>query len=147
MKGWITLADFAEVHAGKLFIVGGGIYLVGPGPVSMGVAAEVLVPWEDRSKRLDLRLALMDGNGRPFMAPTSVGVVQAPLEVGARFEVVPSPGTPAGAQLPFAFAFYMANVPLPPDTYEWHLFIEREDAPAARKAFTVRSAAPQTATQ
>jgi hypothetical protein len=112
----------------------------------MGVAVEVLVPWEDRSKRLDLRLALVDGNGRPFMAPTPVGLVQAPLEVGARFEVVPSPGTPAGAQLPFAFAFYMANVPLAPDTYEWLLFIELDDTPTARKSFTVRSA-PQSASQ
>lgn len=143
MKAWITLADFAEVHAGKLFVVGGGIYLLGPGPITMGVAVEVLLPWEDRSKRLGLRVALIDANGQPFMVSTPVGVMQAPLEVQSQFEVVPSPGTSAGTQLPFAFAFHVANLPLPPETYEWVAYIDGDEAPVARTSFTVR-AAPQT---
>jgi hypothetical protein len=69
--------------------------------------------------------------------------MQAPLEVQSQFEVVPSPGTSAGTQLPFAFAFHVANLPLPPETYEWVAYIDGDEAPVARTSFTVR-AAPQT---
>jgi hypothetical protein len=137
VKAWITIADYAQVHAGKLFIVGGGITTMGPGALTFGVAVQVVAPWEDRSKKQRLRCALFTVDGEPVNVPTPTGQTLA-LEAVADFEVVPAPGSPQGSELPFAFAFNVGNVPLPPGSYEWRLFIANEAEASATASFHVR---------
>lgn len=137
MKGWLILADAATVEGGKLFILGGGIYIAGPGPINMGVALQVMIPWESRTRRLTARIHLKDGNGQDVLVPGPRG--PAPLMVQAEFEVAPSPGTPAGSEIPFAFAFNAAGLPLPGGDYAWYAFSSDEEKPFARAPFTVRA--------
>lgn len=136
MNAWITLADFAQVHAGKLYVVGGAISMLGPGPISMGVAVQINVDWADRSKRKHLRVSLLNADDKPVSLPTPLGEV--PLEVSADYEVVPAPGGPPAMDLPFAFAFHLAGVPLPPGSYKWFLHLDGAAAPAASASFAVR---------
>jgi len=137
VSAWLTLADFAQVHAGKLYIVGGGVNITGPGPVSMGVAVQVVVPWNDRSKRRHLVVRLCDLDHNQISVPTPVGDIQ--VEVAADFEVVPAPGTLQASELPFAFSFYAPNLPLAPGGYTWRLFLDDSTEEAAHATFSVRS--------
>ncbi len=110
--------------------------------MTMGVAVEVLIPWDQRSRKNRLKVALYDGDGRPFMVQTPLG--QAPMEVQAEFETAPAPGTPAGSELPFELAFNVVNLVLTPgQTYEWRLLIQGEEDASTVKTFAVR--APQGA--
>lgn len=136
MNAWLTLADFAQVHAGKLNIVGGAISMLGPGPVAMAVAIQINVDWADRSKRKHLRVSLYDADDKPVSLPTPLGDV--PVEVAADYEVAPPPGSPQATELPFAFAFHVAGVPLPPGSYKWLLYLDNAETHAAKVSFAVR---------
>lgn len=139
MNAWLILADYAQVQLSKLYIVGGGISLTGPGPTTMGVAAQMLVPWLDRSKQMPLRLALLYAGNREIVTiPNPLGD-PTPMEVTGEFEAVPTPGTPQGSDLAVAFAFPVTNLPLPPGSYVWELYIGGEEKACARAAFAVRS--------
>jgi hypothetical protein len=74
LKAWLIPADAAEVQGGKLYILGGGIYMVGPGPFKMAVAVIGSAPWEDRGRRIDARVTLLDGNNQPALVPTPMGL-------------------------------------------------------------------------
>lgn len=140
MRAWITVADYAQVHVGKLVIVGGGVTLVGPGLTTIGVAVQIVALWDDRGHKNRLRCTLFDQDGGQVKMQTVTGQDIA-LEAVADFEVMPAPGSPPGIELPFAFAFNVANLPLPPGSYQWRLFIGDEDKAAAITAFHVRKAA------
>ena len=135
MKAWLTLADFAQVHAGKLFIVGGGINLT-HAPVVMGVAAHVMVPWLDRSKRVEFKIALYTTDSKPVLLPTPLGP-SMPMELGGLIETAPAPGTPEGSDLPVAVAFNVHGLPLQVDSYEWRLYLHGSDKSAASATFAV----------
>jgi hypothetical protein len=140
LKAWITLCDSAEVQSGKLYMLGGGIYMLGPGPIRMGVAVLGSAPWEFRGRRIDARIALLDGNNQPAPVPMPMG--SAPLEVQVALEIAPSLGTPPGSSLPFTFAFNVGGIPLPAGDYSWCLYLGGEDRVAARARFTVRPETP-----
>jgi hypothetical protein len=141
VKAWLILADAAQVEGGKLFVLGGGIYLVGPGPFNMGIGMQAVAPWADRGRRLDIRIVLRDGNNQPALVPTPGGA--APLEVGASFEIAPSAGTPPGSWLPFNFAFNVAALPLAAGDYSWCLYFGADENVTARARFSVRAPAVQ----
>lgn len=138
MSAWLILADYAQVHAGKLFINGGGINLVGPGQINMGVAAAAEIPYTDRSRRQRFRIALFNQDGQPFIINTPVG--SSPLEVQGEFESVPAPGSPAGNPLTWVFAFNIAGMSMSGGTYEWRLHLGDEERPTAVSIFAVRTA-------
>jgi len=104
----------------------------------MGVAVQVVVPWNDRSRRRHLVVRLYGLDQNAISVPTPVGDIQ--VEVGADFEVVPAPGTPPASELPFAFAFYAPNLPLPPGSYAWRLFLDDSPDASAHATFAVRGA-------
>jgi len=107
--------------------------------VTLGVAAQVMIPWESRSRRMRFRLTLVDGDGGQVKIATPLG--ESALEIAGQFEVVPVPGTPPGSELPFVAAFNVTNLPLQPGTtFEWQLFIENETEPSGRASFAVRAA-------
>jgi len=137
VKAWISLSDYAQVHAGKTTIVGGGV-LVAYLPLQLGVTAEILVPWTSRSKRVPFRIDLIDSDSRPVMAPTLIpGVQQAPLQIAGVFEVVPPSGSVEGSEIPFSVAFTVNGLPLQLNaSYVWRLFIADEDAPTIIRSFS-----------
>jgi hypothetical protein len=145
VKAWIALCDYAQVHAGKIYIVGGGVSVVYL-PIQFGIAVEVLVPWTLRSRRVNFRVDLVDSDSRPVMAPSVVANAQpGPLQVGGAFEVVPPSGITEGNDIPYVFAFTVNNLSSlqPSHDYSWRLFLNDEEEVSAKRTFTV-TLRPQT---
>lgn len=138
MKAWISLCDFGQVHAGKAYVVGGGV-AVAFLPVQLGIVVEVLVPWQMRSRRVSFRVDLIDSDNRPVTTPTLIADAQqgGPLEVRGLFEAVPPSGATEGSDIPFVVAFNVNGLPLQPSqSYTWRLFVGEEEAPSATRSFS-----------
>jgi len=136
VKAWITLGDYAQVHAGKLYVVGGGVSITGT-PAQLGVAIEIVLPWELRSRRQTFRIDLIDADQRPVTVPAPIaGVEPPPFQASGQFEGIPAPGLPPGSDLSFMLAFNVVGLPLQlASTYTLRLFIADEDKPSATKTF------------
>jgi hypothetical protein len=139
VNAWLILADYAQVQLSKLYIVGGGVSLTGPGLTSMGVAAQLVVPWQDRSKQIPLRIALLRADDREVVQIEDPVGNKVNVEVSGAFEAVPAPGSPQGSDIVVAFAFSLANTPLAPGSYVWELYVSNEVTASAHAAFAVRA--------
>ena len=74
ISGQIILCDYAQVHMGKLYVVGAGINLLttplaeAPHPINLWAGVIVTVPWNahNEAHRLNVRLEDQDSNSIPF---------------------------------------------------------------------------------
>src|SRR3972149_2492159 len=121
MKATLLLCDAAQAVQGKLFVLGGGWSIAGPGPVTMGLAMKIEVPRGQAHQGRDLRLALGPGDGEPVLLPEPDGEPR-PVDVAAKFEVGRPPGLRPGTPLDYVMALNIAAMPLPPNQrFEWRL--------------------------
>jgi hypothetical protein len=140
-RGWkitMILADSAQAVAGKLFIMGGGWSVTGPGPTPSAIALKFDIPWDAANRRHRFRLELLDSDGRPVMVPGPVS--PEPLLIEADLEVGRPPGITPGTPLDAPFAVNLAPVPLAPGRYEWRCTVAGANATESC-AFTVRGSA------
>lgn len=115
------LCDSAQVADGKLYILGGGWSVCGPGPFLHGLAIKVEVPWNaaNQKHRLVAELIHQDGN--------TVSIGEPPGEVNfvTEFEV----GRPAGLlsatplDVPFAVNFGPMELPAG-EMYAWRISVD-----------------------
>ena len=90
MDGTVILADYAQVHGGKLNVVGAGINLVGArsaeAPHLVGIFAAILivVPWQAHNQAHKIKVSLVDEDGKsvPF-AEAAPGVTVEPDDEGS----------------------------------------------------------------
>lgn len=137
MKVTLMLADFAQAVGGKLYILGGGWSVAGPGPVTMAIAIKIEVPWDQANRQHTLRLSLLDEDGRPVMIPTPTG--DRPMEFTGNIEVGRPPGLRPGTPLDVSMAFNMGLIPVPPDgRYVWQCYINDHTQDDWRVAFSTR---------
>ena len=61
----MLLADSAQVADRKLYVLGGGLSVIGPRPQPMGVAIRIEVPWDRANTPHQWRLDLLDEDGAP----------------------------------------------------------------------------------
>ena len=73
MKVTILLADSAQAVQGKLYILGGGWSIAGPGPITMAIAIKIEIPWTEANTRHQLRVALFDEDEHLVTIPTQTG--------------------------------------------------------------------------
>lgn len=138
MKATLLLCDAAQAVNGKLYILGGGWSIAGPGPISMALALKIEVPWDQANRVHDLRLVLVTADGQPVRLPTSEG--DQPVEITAKFEVGRPPGLRPGTPLDFVFAVNLESLPVPPGgRYEWLLEIDERRDESWRVGFSTRS--------
>jgi hypothetical protein len=131
----MLLADSAQAVGGKLFVLGGGWSICGPGPVPMALAIKIEVPWDRTNMRHKGKLELLDSDGEPVLAPTPIG--EKPVEVPLDFEVGRPPGLRPGTPIDLALAINIGPIPLPPGVrYEWRLTIDGDTKDDWRVAFT-----------
>ena len=139
MRVTMLLADAAQAVNGKLYILGGGWSVAGPGPVTMAIAFKIDVPWDQSNRRHTLRLALYNEDGQPVMLPTPEG--NRPFELSAEFEVGRPPGIRPGTDLDVPLAINFGSLPLPPGAvYVWKCWIDGQTRDDWRLAFTTRPA-------
>lgn len=135
----MLLADAAQSVNGKLYILGGGWSITGPDPTVSALAIKMDVPWDEANRPHQLKLELMDSDGRPFLVPTPMG--EQPLTIGGSFEVGRPAGLKPGTPLDVSAAFNFPPLPLKPGSrYVWRLSIDGHSDDDWQVAFTTRPA-------
>ena len=138
MRATLLLADSAQVADSKLYILGGGWSIAGPGPFPMAVAVKVDVPWDETNRSHHLELQLLDQDGNPAVVPGPMG--QMPLLFEGDFEVGRPPGTIPGVDLVVPLAFQVGPLQLSTGSrYTWRLRIDGEDDENWQASFSTRS--------
>lgn len=139
MKATLLLADAAQAVNGKLYILGGGWSITGPGPTASAIAIKIDVPWDEANRHHSLKLTLVNADGQPVMVPTPTG--DRAVELSAEFEVGRPPGLKPGTPLDVALAINIGPLPLQPDSrYVWRCSIDGRSAEDWRLTFTTRPA-------
>lgn len=111
VHGWVIqpmLCDYAEVADGKLFILGGGWSICGPGPFTHALAIKIGVPWELANRRHKLEAVLIDEDGQPVL----IGDDPSGIRFEAEIEVGRPPGLPAGTYLDMPMAVNFGPIEL-----------------------------------
>jgi hypothetical protein len=134
VRAMMLLADSCQVADRKLFVLGGGITMIGPRPQSLGVAIRIEVPWDRANISHDWRLELLDEDGRP------VTIQDKPLMVTGRFEAGRPAGTRPGTPLSVPLAINFPAVPVMPGrSYTFELSIDGTTHIDWRQSFHVRA--------
>lgn len=130
----VLLADSAQVSEGKLYILGGGLTVLGPRPQPVGIAIRIQVPWDRANVSHQWKLELLDEDGHAVQAANEKTVM-----VGGRFEAGRPAGLRAGTPLSVPLAINFATLPLKPGRgYTWRLSIDDETRTNWRAGFSVR---------
>lgn len=131
----MLLCDSAQSVSGKLYILGGGLSVIGPKPQPLAIALRIAVPWDRANIRHEWSLRLLDEDSRPYQ----VGEKQ--IEVKGHFEAGRPAGLRAGTPLGVALAINITALPLPGGhSYTFALSINEEQRPDWRVGFFVKPA-------
>lgn len=136
MRAAILLCDNAQAVAGKLYILGASWGITGPEPVTMGIAIQILVPWDEANNPHKFRLQMLTLDGVPATWPTPTG--PQGLDLSGQFETGRPPGVRKGMELPAVVAINLAGMPLEPGGYELRLTIDEQTNENWRAVFDVR---------
>lgn len=137
----MLLADSAQVADGKLFILGGGWSITGPGPVPSAVAIKVSVDAHEFNTVHHWELFLEDADGRPVLFPTPEG--NQSVEVRGDFQAAAPEGLPVGTPVDIPIAVNFGPLPLEPNSrFVWRFVVGGESLPGASAAFTTRPEQP-----
>jgi hypothetical protein len=101
------LAEFAQVHVGKLTIVGAGlfaVFLIGPAQ-QLAVCGTILLPFADLNREHSISIQLYDADGSPYLVPTPMG--EKPFTIEATLNAGLPPMMPKGSSVsvPFSVLF------------------------------------------
>jgi hypothetical protein len=143
IRATVLLADSAQALEGKLYILGGGWNISGPGPSPSALAAYIEVSWDLSNVQHEWRFELLDSDGEPVMIETPVG--EQAMILQGNFEVGRPPGLTPGTGLGVPIAINLGPLPLQPGRrYEWRLSINGESNENWRLPFSIRQAPPET---
>lgn len=132
----MMLADAAQVAESKLYVLGGGLTVIGPRPQPLGLAIRIEVPWDRANLPHEWRLELLDEDGHP------VELNDRPLAVSGRFEAGRPAGMKPGTALSVPLAITFPTLPVTPGgSYTWQLSIDGAGHEDWRQSFHVRAAA------
>lgn len=146
MRVTLLLADSAQAINGKLYILGGGWSVTGPGPIPFSIAVKIEIPWDQANQRHKLRLQLFDSDGQPITLAQQPNKAAKPIAVNASFEVGRPAGTVPGTPIDkvFAMSFPTGLQLAAGSRFEWRLWINDESKDDWRLAFHTRAATPKS---
>lgn len=137
MKVLVLLADYAQVSDGKLYVIGGGWTLTGPGPSPMALAIQIEVAWGDANRIHNWRLELQTTDGQIVAIPGQVG--PQPLSFSGTLEAGRPPGHPRGAPLSTCLAVNLQPIPLDPGKrFVWKFFFNDRTEDNWQATFSTR---------
>jgi hypothetical protein len=138
MRATMLLCDAAQVVDGKLYILGGGWSLAGPGPFPMALAIKMDLEWHESDRPHHWELSLSDEDGHEVVLPTPEG--DQPMRIGGELQVNRPPDLAPGATLDAVLAIGFTPMPLPGGRrYTWRLAVDGEVSEDRTISFTVRS--------
>lgn len=127
------LCDSAQAVQGKLFVLGGGLSVIGPKPQPLALALQITVPWDRANVPHQWVIRLLDEDGRPVRIGEKEIVVQGRFEAGRPAGL--RPGTPLGV----ALAINITPLPLPAGrSYTFALSIDEETRNDWRLSFFMK---------
>ena len=133
------LCDFAQVAEGKLYVLGAGWNITGPGPAPSAVALVFEVPWDMANTAIKFKVQLLTTDEAPVIQQGPIGEV--PVEAEGQIEVGRPAGIKRGSELNAPFAFAVPPLVLQPDTrYQWVITVEGGTPPVTRLPFQTRPA-------
>ncbi len=131
----MLIADSAQVADGKLFVLGGGLRLVGPRPQPMSIGLLISVPWHLANISHSWKVELLDEDGMPVLHN------DMPVAVQGNFEAGRPAGSLPGTDLPVPLAINFSALPVTPGgRYAWRLAIDDNSDPRWQAGFSVRPA-------
>ena len=130
----VLMADAVQVADGKLFILGGGLGVIGPRAQHIAVAVRIAVPWDQANVKHNWRLDLIDEDGHPVL------VREKPVSIAGQFEAGRPAGVAPGTQLWVPLGLNFGAIPLPGNRrYTWQLSINDETNQTWSAAFSVKT--------
>jgi hypothetical protein len=138
MNTMLILADSAQVSSGKLYILGGGWSITGPGPTPSAVALQITVESHEFGDTHHWELSLEDADGHLVLIEGPNG--DSPIEVRGDFTANTPEGVPAGTPVMIPLAINFGPIPLAEGSrFVWRLSIDGETPPGGLASFTTRS--------
>ncbi|MHB8190720.1 MAG: DUF6941 family protein [Ferrimicrobium sp.] len=138
MNATLLLCDAAQVSEGKLFLLGGGWSVTGPGLSPMAIALKIDVAWGEAPDLHHWELFLQDQDGAQVMVETPEG--PQPIEVRGDFQIGTPSGVPLGSDIPVNLAINLGPMPLASGgRYRWQLTIDGAQEDSWSAAFSTRS--------
>lgn len=130
----MMLCDSAQAMNGRLFMLGGGLSVIGPKPQPLAIAIHVTVPWDRANIAHEWTLELVDEDGRP------VTMNEKPVRVTGKFEAGRPAGLRAGTPLGVALAINLTALRLRPGIgYSFVYSVDGESRPEWRTQLFVRA--------
>ena len=138
MRAILLLADAAQVADGKLYLLGAGWSVTGPGPTPSAVAIKIEVPWDQTNVAHHFELELVDEDGQPVTMPAADGAAQ-PVQTAGSFEVGRPAGLRPGTPIDVPLAINIGPLALPPDQrFSWRLTIDGQSHEDWQANFSTR---------
>jgi hypothetical protein len=142
MRFWPCLADHAQALNGKLYVMGGGWNLIGPGPAPFALAGVLELDWDEANRPYRLEIDLVTEDGRPVQIPGPTG--ELPVHIGMDVEAGRPAGVRAGTPLNVPIAINIGALPIAPDArYSWVFRINGETHDMWRLPFAARAVPAQ----
>lgn len=139
MKVTMMLADAAQSVGGKLYILGGGWTVTGPGPIQMGIAIKMEIDWARANQKIPWKLDLVDEDGRAVRIPHPPDGEVKPLSFDGELEVGRPPGLREGTPLDAAMALNFNSLALPADSrFTWRFHLDDQTDTHWQCSFTTR---------
>jgi hypothetical protein len=134
----MLLADAAQEVNGKLYVLGGGWSVTGPGLPPMALAVKLDVPWNASNTPHEFEIRLVDADGQPVRIEHEAEALE--VRLGGTFEVGRPPGLLPGSDIDFAFTVNLGPLPLPAGRYIWQLHIDGASQEEWQRPFQIRAA-------
>ncbi len=129
----ILMADAVQVTDGKLFILGGGLGVIGPRPQHISIAARIGVPWDQANVKHEWGVALNDEDGHP------VTIGDKPVGLNGKFEAGRPAGVAPGSELWVPLGINFGALPLERGRrFTWRLSINGDTSDQWIATFSVR---------
>ncbi len=146
MRASLLLCDAAQVAEGKLFILGGGWSVTGPGLSPMAIAMKLDIAWGEAPDAHHWELFLQDRDGTQVNVETPEG--PQPIEVRGDFQIGTPSGVPLGSDIPVNLAVNLGPLPLAPGgRFRWQLSIDGNENPEWIAEFSTRAQADPPASE
>lgn len=134
----VLMCDAVKVSEKKLFILGGGLGVVGPGAQQISLAIRIAVPWDQANARHDWTVALTDEDGQ------EVVIADKKIGLNGQFEAGRPAGIAPGSELWVPLAINFGPLPLDPGKrFTWTLTINGETSEHWTARFSTRPEKPK----
>lgn len=132
------LAEFAQVHAGKLTVFGAGLFAVfalGPTPMQqLAVCGTILLPFSELNRQQTVAIDLLDADEKAVLIPTLIG--DMPFKIEAKLNAALPPMLSRGSAIVAPFSV-MFTIPIRLGEFHFVVAVNGDPNAQVKLPFTV----------